>query len=87
MTHTSYRQNNEHLYNIITTSITPLSFAHHSSQGEEEGEDAMDLSGVDVWAADFDPTTVFDAESLKEITDFFTKNAGDMDGQIRYSTL
>jgi hypothetical protein len=63
---------------ILLTSLHIL----HILQGDEE-EEAMDLSGVDVWAADFDPTTVFDAESLREITNFFVKNAGDMDGQIR----
>jgi hypothetical protein len=29
---------------------------------------------VDVWAPEFDPTTVFDQESLAEITAFFMSN-------------
>jgi hypothetical protein len=52
---------------------------------EEEGEDedVINLSGVDVWSKEFNPATVFDAVSIKEITDFFVKYAGDIDGQLR----
>ena len=61
---------------FLSLSLTPTSF---SIQGQD-----MDLSGIDVWSPDFDPTSVFDEESLKEITDFFVKNAGDKDGVIRW---
>ena len=66
-------------------SISPTLFRHsyYNIPKAESESDVMDLSGVDVWAADFDPTSVFDKESLGEITDFFVKNAGDIDGQIR----
>ena len=47
-------------------------------------DEIPDLSGIDVWAADFDPTTVFDEESLEEIKAFFISKAGDVNGQIRY---
>jgi hypothetical protein len=35
----------------------------------------------------FDPATVFDAESLAEITDFFIVHAGGMDGAVPYTAV
>ena len=47
----------------------------------------MDLSGIDVFDKEFDPSTVFDKESLDEITAFFVKSAGGIKGQLSYSVL
>ena len=66
------------VFNLSCILCVPCVLCISIPQGE-----GIDLSGVDVWADSFDPSTVFDKESLKEITDFFLKNAGDLEGQIR----
>ena len=71
-----------HSFTICLCLLLSLKSIHFVPQSVAQSDD-VDLSGVDVWAADFDPTTVFDKESLDEITEFFVKNAGDINGQIR----
>ena len=74
-----------HTHTILLSASHSLSLPHFPltpTPSSIQGQD-MDLSGIDVWSPDFDPTSVFDEESLKEITDFFVKNAGDKDGVIR----
>ena len=58
-----------------------------SSANNNINKGDMDLSGIDVFDKDFDPSTVFDKESLDEITTFFVKNAGGMKGKLTYTVL
>jgi hypothetical protein len=57
----------------------------------EESESAtprtVDGNEIDVWDKNFDPTTVFDKESLAEITDFFIVSAGGMDGKVTFRAI
>lgn len=50
-------------------------------------DDVTDLSGINVFDKSFDPNSVFDKESLAEITDFFIINAGGMDGMLTFSAM
>ena len=56
------------------------------SKGKSTPE-ATDLSGINVFDKSFDPNTVFDKESLAEITDFFIINAGGMDGKLSFTAM
>ena len=50
-----------------------------------DDDDTVDISDVDVWSPEFDPTSVFDPESLEEITSFFAKAAGGVDKTMTFA--
>lgn len=50
-------------------------------------DDTVDISDVEVWSKGFDPTSVFDPESLEEITVFFTKATGGADKTMSFDTF
>ena len=54
-----------------------------AGQGDDDGE--IDLTGVDVWSPDFDPSEVFEPETLEEITSFFIKASPR--GQLTFEKL
>ena len=53
------------------------------TKNDEFDVDDDDESNVSIWSKDFDPKTVFDGDSLVEITNFFSSNV-DSDGNISY---
>lgn len=75
------------LNNALDDAIDEKENAAKGGTGEgTEADEDVDLTGVDVYAASFDPASVFDAESLEEITAFFSKNAaGGLDGTLSFT--
>jgi len=69
------------LNNALDDAIEAKEFA------EEQDDDEIDLTDIDVWDKDFDPTTVFDPESLEEITAYFRKSASKSTDKITYASL
>ena len=49
----------------------------------DDNDDEIDLTNVDIWSNEFNPKTVFDKESLADITAFFNSKA-DSNGQLGY---
>lgn len=68
-------------FSILNNALDDAIDAKEEEGGE--GGDDVDLTDVDVWSPDFDPTEVFEPEMLEEITSFFIKSSPR--GQLTFS--
>jgi hypothetical protein len=67
-----------------SSSIVAASAAAVAAVEEVGGDSGVDMTDVDVWAPAFDPGSVFDPESLEEITAFYVKITGGADKKMSF---